>query len=384
MNYRSIGKIDFRVSSFGFGCMRFPTSDNKPMSPNIDESESITMIEYAIENGINYFDTAYTYHGGNSEIVLGKALKNGLRNKVKIATKSPVWLINSSSDFDKLLHEQLEKLNTDYLDFYLLHALGHDRWNNIILKHNVLEAAEKAKKGGLINHFGFSFHDESAAFKEVVDGYDKWEFCQVQYNYMDTENQAGTKGVDYAASKKMGIVVMEPLLGGRLANPPDSIKSIFGKSEKQYSPAEWALRWLFSNKNISTVLSGVSSLEQLKNNIRIANASNNISLNTQELEIIEEAKNAYKERIKISCTKCNYCQPCPNGVNIPRVFELYNDAFIYDNAAPPRMTYQRFMPELEKASNCIQCGECDDKCPQKIIISNHMKEVDSMLSKNIF
>lgn len=200
---------------------------------------------------------------------------------------------------------------------------------------------------------------------------------------MDVENQAGTKGFNYAASKDLGIVVMEPLLGGNLANPPDSIKSIFNKFEKKYSPAEWALRWLFNQDKISTILSGVGSMEQLAENIRIANSSDEISLSAEEISKIDEARILYKERIKVSCTKCNYCQPCPNGVNIPRNFGLYNDIFMYDNPVPPRITYQKFMLEMEKASNCIQCGECDDKCPQKIEISNLMDKVDIELSKNI-
>lgn len=384
MKYRKFGKIDFDVSSFGFGCMRLPTLDNKPMSPNIDEAESIRMIHYAIEKGVNYFDTAYPYHGGQSELLLGKALQGGLREKVKIATKSPVWMINSKGMFTSILEEQMKKLQTDYIDFYLLHSLDKGRWQDIILKHKVLEEAENAIKNGMIKHFGFSFHDDEKTFFEIIDGYDKWEFCQIQYNYMDINRQAGKAGFKYAASKGIGIVIMEPLLGGRLSNPPENIKKIFSDFDAKMTPTEWAFKWLWSHKAVSTILSGVSSMEQLKENISSVDLLSEQYLTNEELEIIETARKFFKERIKIECTKCNYCLPCPNGVNIPRNFELYNDAFMFGNPIPPRITYQRFLPEIEKASNCIECGECEGSCPQKLKITKLLEEVDNELTKSIF
>jgi len=381
MKYRKLGKTEKSISSIGLGCMRLPTKDNLQMSQNIDEIETTKMIEYAIDNGINYFDTAYPYHGGKSEVVIGKILNNFKRNEFYLATKSPVWFINSEGDFTRLLEEQLTKLKFDYIDFYLLHSLDSNRWNNIVKKYNVLSELEDAKQKGLVKHIGFSFHDSFDVFKSIIDEYDKWEFCQVQYNYMDIENQAGKKGVDYAFAKDLGVIIMEPLRGGRLANPPENVKAIINSYKPLRTPQEWAMRWLWSQKEISTVLTGSSNLEQLKQNIDFVNNAIDFEFSNEDLEFIEKVKKAYLDRIKIDCTKCNYCLPCPNGVNIPRNFELYNDVFIYENPIPPRMTYQRFMPDIEKASNCIQCEECESKCPQKLEISKLLLSVDEELSK---
>jgi len=381
MKYRKLGKTEKSISTIGLGCMRLPTKDNLQMSQNIDEIETTKMIEYAIDNGINYFDTAYPYHGGKSEVVIGKILNNFKRNEFYLATKSPVWFINSEGDFTRLLEEQLTKLKFDYIDFYLLHSLDSNRWNNIVKKYNVLSELEDAKQKGLVKHIGFSFHDSFDVFKSIIDEYDKWEFCQVQYNYMDIENQAGKKGVDYAFAKDLGVIIMEPLRGGRLANPPENVKAIINSYKPLRTPQEWAMRWLWSQKEISTVLTGSSNLEQLKQNIDFVNNAIDFEFSNEDLEFIEKVKKAYLDRIKIDCTKCNYCLPCPNGVNIPRNFELYNDVFIYENPIPPRMTYQRFMPDIEKASNCIQCEECESKCPQKLEISKLLLSVDEELSK---
>jgi len=381
MKYRKLGKTEKSISTIGLGCMRLPTKDNLQMSQNIDEIETTKMIEYAIDNGINYFDTAYLYHGGKSEVVIGKILNNFKRNEFYLATKSPVWFINSEGDFTRLLEEQLTKLKFDYIDFYLLHSLDSNRWNNIVKKYNVLSELEDAKQKGLVKHIGFSFHDSFDVFKSIIDEYDKWEFCQVQYNYMDIENQAGKKGVDYAFAKDLGVIIMEPLRGGRLANPPENVKAIINSYKPLRIPQEWAMRWLWSQKEISTVLTGSSNLEQLKQNIDFVNNAIDFEFSNEDLELIKKVKKAYLDRIKIDCTKCNYCLPCPNGVNIPRNFELYNDVFIYENPIPPRMTYQRFMPDIEKASNCIQCEECESKCPQKLEISKLLLSVDEELSK---
>jgi len=381
MKYRELGKTGKSISILGLGCMRLPTKDNLPMSQNIDEIETSKMIEYAINNGINYFDTAYPYHSSKSEIVIGKILKNFKRNDFYLATKSPVWLINSKGDFTRLLDEQLTKLKYDYIDFYLLHSLDSNRWNNIVKKYDVLSELENAKKNGIIKHIGFSFHDSFNIFKLIIDEYDKWEFCQVQYNYMDIENQAGKEGVDYAFSKDLGIIIMEPLRGGRLANPPDNVKAIIDSYKPLRTPQEWAMRWLWNQKEISTVLTGSSNLEQLKQNIDFVNNATDFEFSNDDFDFIEKVRKAFLDRIKIDCTKCNYCLPCPNGVNIQRNFELYNDVFIYENPIPPRMTYQRFMPDIEKASNCIQCEECESKCPQKLEISKLLLSVDEELSK---
>ena len=231
MKYRKFGKLDYQVSALGFGCMRLPTMDGKPMSGEVNEKESTRLIRSAIDRGVNYVDTAYPYHNGNSEIVTGKALGDGYRDKVKLATKSPLWFITSAADFDKFLNEQLKKLQTDHIDFYLMHGVGKERWENTVLKFGLLEKAEKAIADGKVGHLGFSFHDRPESFKPIVDAYDRWDFCQIQYNYMDTENQAGTAGLRYAASKGLAVIVMEPLLGGRLANPPAEVENSGSQSK---------------------------------------------------------------------------------------------------------------------------------------------------------
>jgi predicted aldo/keto reductase-like oxidoreductase len=250
MQYRNFGKLDWKASALGFGCMRFPTADGDRLSPNIDEAEALRMVHHAIDNGVNYLDTAYPYHGGQSEIVVGKALQGGYREKVKLATKLPVWLVESPADFDRLLNEQLAKLQTDHIDFYLLHALSGPRWRDIVLKHGLLERAEAALADGRIRHLGFSFHDEYEAFEEIVNGTDLWSFCQIQYNYMDTESQAGVRGLKLAASKGLAVVVMEPLMGGRLADPPKDILEAMNHFPTRRSPVEWALQWLWDQPEV--------------------------------------------------------------------------------------------------------------------------------------
>ena len=258
MKYRKFGKLDYQISALGFGCMRLPTRDNKPMSADIDEHASIRLIRSAIDRGVNYIDTAYPYHNGNSEIVTGKALSDGYRDKVKLATKSPLWFVNSPGDFDKFLNEQLKKLQTDHIDFYLMHGLDKKKWENTVLKLGLLEKAEAAIKDGRIGNLGFSFHDGHASFKPIVDGYNRWEFCQIQYNYMDTENQAGTEGLRYAAGKGLAVIVMEPLLGGRLSIPPPEVRKVFDKYGDKRSPSQWALQWVWSQSEVTSLLSGMT------------------------------------------------------------------------------------------------------------------------------
>ncbi|MBC2580750.1 aldo/keto reductase [Clostridium sp. DJ247] len=382
MQYRSFGKLDWKVSALGFGCMRLPNIEGSPSSGNINENEAINMIRYAIDKGVNYIDTAYPYHDGYSEIVVGKALKDGYREKVKLATKSPVWLIKKAEDFDKYLDEQLEKLQTDHIDFYLLHALDKEKWEDVVLKFNLLERAEAAIDSGKIKHIGFSFHDNYNSFKTIVDGYDKWDFCQIQYNFMDTENQAGTKGLKYAASKGLAVVIMEPLLGGKLANPPKPVQDIFDSSENKRTPVDWALQWIWNQPEVSLVLSGMSTMEQVQGNITSAKASSINLLQNKELSIIEAVQKKYRELFPIPCTKCSYCLPCPNGVNIPKNFEIYNNGFAYNAVEAARSSYTRLPDEASKSSSCIQCRVCEEKCPQKIQISQWMPKIHSVLGEN--
>lgn len=382
MQYRKFGNLDFKVSALGFGAMRLPTKtgDGSDKSgKNIDEAEAIKMIRHAIDQGVNYVDTAYPYHGGNSEIVVGKALKDGYREKVKLATKSPTWLIKKAEDFDRLLDEQLNKLQTDSIDFYLLHSLSRNSWNNVIQKFGIIKRAEAAKRAGKIKHLGFSFHDEASAFTEIVDGYDKWEFCQIQYNYLDIENQAGLQGLKYAASKGLAVVIMEPLLGGKLANPPKDIKAIFNENGKNYSPVYWALQWLWNQPEVSVILSGMSSFEQVKDNLAHAKNSGTGLFGKEELDIVDRVIRRYGERAAIPCTACSYCMPCPNNVNIPRNFEIYNSSIIHEDTVGPKNTYNNFFDSANRASECIQCRVCEEKCPQKIPISEWMPKVHALL-----
>jgi len=370
MQYRQFGKLNIAVSALGFGLMRLPVIDND--NNKIDEAEAIKMIRYTIDNGVNYIDTAWPYHGGNSEIVAGKALKDGYREKTFLATKLPTWLINEKEDMDKYLNEQLKKLQTDHIDFYLLHALDKHKWENM-KKVDALSWAEKKKQEGKIRYIGFSFHDDYPVFQEIVDYYDKWDFCQIQYNYMDIDVQAGEKGLKHAASKGLGVIIMEPIRGGRLANPPKSVQDIWDTAKVKRTPAEWALQWLWNQPEVSVVLSGMSTFEQLKENIESAKMSGINTLTKEELEIVSKVRNKYKELSPIACTGCNYCMPCPNGVNIPRNFELYNEAHMYNTYEVNRRDYENLGDA--KASSCVECGTCESVCPQHLTIIDYLKEV---------
>ena len=379
MQYRSFGKLGIMVSALGFGCMRLPTVDPNKAGGRIDEVKAIQMIRHAIDHGVNYIDTAYPYHAKMSEPLVGKALLDGYRDRVYLATKSPVWLIKGEGDFDRYLDEQLQKLQTDHIDFYLLHSLDLPSWEGTILKHHVLASAEKAKQDGRIRHIGFSFHDDYPAFEKIVDGYDRWDFCQIQYNYMDTENQSGTKGLQYAAQKGLAVVVMEPLLGGKLAVAPQPVLDIMNQSSSKRSPADWALQWLWNLPEVSLLLSGMSTMQQVEENLVSADRSGVGTLNPEDLAIIEEVTGVYRSRTVIPCTACQYCMPCPHGVDIPHNFKVYNDGFMFNDEPGAKIAYTRFTAEGERAARCIQCRECEEKCPQRIVISEWMPQIDAAL-----
>jgi hypothetical protein len=378
MQFRKFGKLEWNASVLGFGCMRLPTVDGNPHSPNINEAEAVRLIRLALNRGVNYFDTAYVYHGGNSETVLGKALR-GHRNRAKIATKCPVWMIESETDFDRILNDQLRKLQTDHIDFYLLHALDKKRWSEIVPKYKLLEKSEAAIRDGRIRHLGFSFHDDYESFPAILNGSNLWSFCQIQYNYMDTENQAGVKGLKLAAAKGLAVVIMEPLLGGRLANPPAAIRQVFDRSGTKRSPSDWALQWLWDQPEATVVLSGMSTLEQLEANLDSATRARAHSFQAADFQFIAELREQYLSRAAIPCTKCSYCMPCPNGVDIPANFQIYNDAFLHEDIPGARFLYQIFVPGPAQAANCVSCHECEDKCPQKIPVSEWMPKVHALL-----
>ena len=376
MQYRQFGKQDVQVSALGFGCMRLPVIDGK--SGNIDQAEATRMIRYAIDQGVNYVDTAYGYHEKMSEIAVGKALQDGYRQKVNLATKLPVWLVTETADFDRLLNEQLGKLQTDHIDFYLMHALSRDSWKKVV-SLDLLSRAEAALADGRIRHIGFSFHDNLEAFKEIIDGYSGWNFCQIQYNYMDVENQAGTAGLQYAASKGLGVVVMEPLLGGKLARQIPALDPIWEGAAVQRSPAEWALRWLWNQPEVSVTLSGMSTMQQVEENVASASRSGIGALQADELDMIVHAREKIRQLSPIPCTNCQYCLPCPNGVNIPRNFGVYNEGAMYYDHEGARRAYKHWISDDSKAAQCVQCQECEDKCPQKILISQWMPVLEEVL-----
>ena len=313
MQYRPFGSLDFRVSALGFGAMRLPQKDGE-----IDEAEATRMLHYAIDHGVNYVDTAYPYHGGESEAFLGRALKGGYREKVKLATKLPSWLVQTAADFDRYLNEQLKRLDLDYVDFYLLHSLNKDFWRKL-RGLDVFEWAEKARAAGRFRYLGFSFHDDYETFKEIVDAYD-WPMCQIQYNYMDVENQAGMKGLKYAAAKGMAVVIMEPLLGGKLVAPPSPVQAIWDEAPRKRTPAAWALAWLWNQPEVSVVLSGMSTMAQVEENVALAASSRVGMLTPEELALYDRVQAAYRELVVIPCTNCRYCLPCPQGVDIPANF----------------------------------------------------------------
>jgi len=380
MQFRGFGKLDWKVSALGFGCMRLPTLDGNILGRAIDEPKAIRIIRRAIDQGVNYLDTAYPYHDGASEVVLGKALADGYRARVKLATKFPVFAAHAAADFDRILAEQLARLQTDHIEFYLLHALDRRRWRDTVLPLDLLKSAEAALRDGRIGHFGFSFHDDAEAFPVILDAYDRWEFCQIQYNYMDIANQAGVAGLKLAASRGLAVIVMEPLLGGRLANPPAAIRELFDNQGSVRSPADWALQWIWDQPEVATVLSGMGEPEQVEANLESARRSAVGSFGPADQDFIARLRARYRERTAIDCTKCNYCLPCPSGVNIPGNFEVYNDAFLHDDARGARDFYRFCVPPESQASACAACRECEDKCPQRIPVSEWMPRVHAFLS----
>ena len=377
MQFRPFGKDGWKISALGFGAMRLPMLKG---DKEVDEKEAIRIMRYGIDEGINYVDTAYFYHNGISEVIVGKTLKDGYRKKARLATKSPVGLIKEKGDFDKFLELQLKRLDVDHIDYYLFHGIG-DGGLETMKKFDLFKKMEDAKKAGKVGHIGFSFHDKADAFIRVVDSYDKWEFCQIQYNYMDTENQAGTAGLKYAAAKGIPVLIMEPLLGGKLARPPKDIAAIFSDTGKHSTPAEWALAWIWDHPEAACILSGMSNFEQVKENLASAKKSNPNQMSSSELDVIYNARLEFAKRIVIPCTNCDYCMPCPQGVAIPRNFELYNEGAMYGDPGSPRYTYAMWVKPENRAAVCTACKECEPKCPQGIDISGWMPKVDAVLGK---
>jgi predicted aldo/keto reductase-like oxidoreductase len=375
MLYRKFGKTNEMVSILGFGCMRLPLLPGGDPT-QIDEEKAMKLIRHAIDEGVNYIDTAYPYHGtgmdkgGQSEPFIAKVLKDGYRKKVKLATKLPSWLIKTREDMDKYLNQQLQRLETDSIDFYLVHNLNTDVWNRL-KDAGIDEFLDQSIKDGRIKYAGFSFHDKIDLFKEIVEYYD-WSFCQIQYNYIDENFQAGTEGLKYAAERGLGITIMEPLRGGKLvANLPEEAKSVFAKADTKRTPVDWALRWIWNHLEVSVILSGMNEMNQVVENIKTASEAAPNSLTEKELKIIDEARTIIKDKVKVSCTGCEYCMPCPSGVDIPRCFTFYNNYHMFGKEE----NYNRFLTAKQRASNCAECGKCETHCPQGISIRQELKNV---------
>jgi len=378
MQYRKFGKLDWEVSALGFGCMRLPVLDGKRNC--IDIPTATRMIHSGIEGGINYLDTAYTYHDGESEKLVGDILTSDHRRKVKLATKMPSWLIKEKGDFDMYFEEQLGRLKTERIDFYLVHTLNLAYWENL-LRLGVLDWLQRKKDKGYIGAIGFSFHDEFPIFKRIIDEFEYWDFCQIQYNYLDIEEQAGLSGLKYASERGLAVIVMEPLLGGKLAVPPPAIQSIFTTADRLRSPVDWALQWIWDQPEVSVILSGMTSTLQVKENLECADRSKVGSFSKLEGEVIRSVQDAFYQICPIPCTNCQYCMPCPHGVNIPLNFEVFNRGIMLDDIKSMKYTYGE-LDAAERASACQHCHDCEDKCPQRIPISDWMSYIHEVLGES--
>lgn len=365
-----------KLSILGFGAMRLPTKEDG----KIDEEKATRMVRYAIDNGVNYVDTAWPYHMGESEIFLGRALAEGYREKVKLATKLPQWIVKKREDMDRFLNAQLKKLNTLHIDYYLIHSLVGSSWKRM-QNLGVADFLDIAKNDGRIINAGFSYHGNSEDFKEVVDSYE-WDFCQIQYNFIDENIQAGRKGLKYAASQGLGIVIMEPLRGGNLANPiPPEVIAIWNEADIKRTPVQWALRWVWNHPEVTVVLSGMSELYQVKENLKAAEEGFPNSLNPKELMLIKKVANKYREIMKIHCTGCRYCMPCPHGVDIPTCFEIYNNIYMFGGKERHMLMYVVKLGGIIRgadknfASQCTHCNYCLDLCPQNLPIPELLQKV---------
>lgn len=374
MLYRTVPKTGDRLSILGFGCMRLPST----RTGGVDEERAIRQIRHAIDSGVNYLDTAPIYHLGKSEQVLGRALADGYREKVRIATKLPHWEVFERADMDRILDGQLATFRTDHIDYYLLHSLAGSSFR-IMRDLGVLEFLDAAKKDGRIRNAGFSFHGRLEDFKEIVDAYD-WQFCQIQYNYLDEMNQAGTAGLQYAASKGLAVIIMEPLRGGNLAGRiPETIQKIWDEAPVKRSPAEWGLRWVWDHPEVTVVLSGMNDEAHIDENLGVAGTALPNSLTPDEHALVGRVRDEYRRLMKIGCTGCGYCMPCPAGVDIPGCFASYNAHALFPHDPAGKFQYISrhggLMGGKSNAGLCRQCGKCAKACPQALPIPALMKEV---------
>ncbi len=366
--------IERESSALGFGCMRLPTdADGK-----INEAEAIRMIRHAIDSGVRYIDTAYPYHNGESERLVAKALKDGYRDRVILTTKLPLWKVEKYEDMMATLDEQLEKLETDHVDFYLLHAVNAERME-VMRRLDYKRFFGEALAQGKIRYPGFSFHDNAETFLDVLEDYD-WKLCQVQMNILDDNTQATLAGIRRAGEKGIGVVVMEPLRGGLLANPPEEVTALYDAYPVKRSPVEWAFRYLYTMPEVVTILSGMSTMEQVEDNLRIFDAATREPLPDADRALLSEVKETYMRRTKTRCTGCRYCQPCPCGVQIPRIFQGY-DGVLLRGKGDVKADYAKIVADEADASRCVKCRKCESACPQHLPIVRFLQEIHADCSE---
>ena len=379
MNYRK-DRYGNDVSILGYGCMRFKRSGGHV---DLDKAEREIMAAY--NSGVNYFDTAYIYPG--SEAALGEIVeRNGIRDKINIATKLPHYLIKERAHFEEFFSEQLARLRTDHIDYYLMHMLTDVATWERLKELGALEWIEEKKRSGAIRQIGFSYHGGSDMFCKLVDAYD-WDFCMIQYNYMDENSQAGRRGLTYANSKGLPVMIMEPLRGGRLVNNlPDNAKKIFAGYKKQYTPVQWALRWLWNQPEVTCVLSGMNSEEMVADNVNTASTVSEGELSADDEAMLQSVVKAINSKMKVGCTGCGYCIPCPKNVDIPGCFAAYNRR--YSDGWFVSLKEYFMCTGLRKtstaASNCVGCGKCKKHCPQGIDIPEELKNVKGKLEGPIY
>ncbi len=371
MEKRKLEKLGIETSLLGFGCMRFPVLENG----KIDEAEAERMLDKAIAEGVNYIDTAYPYHDGQSELVVGNVLKKYDRKSFYLATKLPVWFVNTVEDVDRLLNEQLDKLQTEYIDFYLMHAMNKERWDSM-LEIGCVDRLVQLKEEGKIKYLGFSFHDSYEAFEEILT-YRDWDFAQIQLNYMDINEQAGIKGYKLAEERGIPLVIMEPIKGGSLAAFAPEIMDKFASLDANATPASFALRWVGSFPNVKVILSGMSTMQQVEDNLNTFAQFK--SLSEKEQEVIAEVRSILEARVRNGCTGCRYCMPCPAGVDIPGCFSAWNTYYAYQNYNVVKWNWEEGIGEAHQAKNCIKCGKCEGACPQKISIREDLEKAQKDL-----
>lgn len=372
METRAMEKLGVKTSLLGFGCMRFPTTaDGK-----IDEPMAEQMLDKAIAAGVNYIDTAYPYHNGESEPFVGRVLQKYERDSFYLATKLPIWKVEKLEDVDTILEEQLTRLRTDYIDFYLMHAMNKERWD-AMLKMGVVKRLEELKEEGKIRYLGFSFHDTYEAFEEMLN-YRDWDFCQIQLNYMDANEQAGLKGYELTVQKQVPLIIMEPVKGGTLAAFGQDIAEMFHAHDREASIASFALRWVGSLPNVKVILSGMSTMEQVEDNLRTFGQFS--PLTKEESKTVDEVVAILNSRVQNGCTACRYCMPCPFGVDIPGTFRTWNAYHMYQNYKIVKYRWEQ-MEESARPKNCARCGKCEQACPQKLHIRDDLARAQEDLDK---